>query len=1679
MQCVRSLFLLMILAVSHPLLAAECQDVFPDPAASYAANGTIEFLYQARLIGSDGELTFNNVYDYSNGNVSCDTQSCVSGPSNSANLTLPTFQTSNTVADVQVNAYTTVNLSQGEYDDVFIEQGGQLNLTTVDGNYVIDHLHVKVGSIVQLSGGTYWINTLTLEQDAQLIINGAEPATIFVQTAHFKYNAKVNSLGTPEQLVLISYDSVTMEQGTRVNGFGYASNSMHLKYQSQWLGAVNTAYLRMESEARITYAPNAIEQADFANTCSVGVTLPQPIGHWPIDVCSLSGNRYELIDVAGGNHGSTYNNSGVDYNGKYCQAGRIRGSGNVMSIPHSDAYHLPNGTVSLWINVPKLSHRSRPSAGGMGIFSKDSNGRDNGGHLTFWVTRYGAVRVRMENTTTSATIQTGNYIRENQWHHIVVTFGSDGLRTYIDGTLRGTQTNFTSGLGYNREPIILGANAWQTGNDSSPNNQLRDIYRGSIDDVRIYEQQLNAQEVSTLTNLAGGACASCNSNPELKAHWPLDLCAVNGSNGEIVDIVGSTPGSAIGNATAINDGKFCQAGKLNGAGAHINIPHTSAMSLGSGSISLWLNTPDLAYTEQSHIGGMGLFSRDSTDYDNGGHLTAWLTSDGRVNVRHQSTSQSYFVSSPAGAIRTNTWQHVVYSFGAQGMRLYIDGELVATNNQFSGGISGNSEPLILGATATISGDNQALPSQLRDFYKGGFDDVRLYENALGAADVDALYRESGYACENCTGDYPVALYRFEEEDYTGPGQVYDASGNSFHGDPIGNVQPILPAMPISCRALDVPQNFNNTVDALNTKIDMNQVGGRGTISFWYRSSLPWIDGNARQLFDASRIANPPDRDLLTDKFFFFVLKHDGSMRLAMEDSDDLDLIVDTYRYRVPANQWVHFAISWDLVNRTASLHLNGYEQPIFITAQVETSQLGDLGNLHVGDNGTEYVIIQGTDNSAYGQFDDVRVYNFIQTRAQIVADIQDRIECSPIDHYRIIHSEQALTCASTEVTIQACANANCSQLVTEPTELTLSPSGWQGGDSVTFTGSITKNLSHATAERVTLGLSNANPAAPVVCDPDCTIDFVDAGFEFFNVNQFGNSDLPAVIAESDLGVIGIRAIENRNGECSALLSGTHTVNFGYDCVTTADALYSTNQCRVPFAGIPLSGGGTGVNSGTMNLTFDADGEARLSGKQYADAGRLNLSVSANIDGANITSGNTPFDSIPDQLQISSTASDPQVAGEPFSLTFAALGANGSLLPSYQPSQFQLDVQRTSPVNSVIDGGLHYAPGATLNSQVGLVNFANAAPLTFNSGQYQYAQAYFEEVGSITLDIRDANYLGEMINANEFAMGRFIPAYFDVSTLNAGQFADSCSSAFTYVGQPFTYSLGNEPGIQIVARNALGDITSNYADTLWRLSPDMGSVSFADASTYAGEASVEQLGSVSLSGTDQFDGSARLELLASQFAYIKTATPTVPFESVIDITLEAGFLTDSDGVCYQSAYPAGCQSYALGNIQGTTQRYGRLVIGNTHGPEEEQLAMPVATEFFVDDGWRINTQDSCTAINFSQTAGDIVVTNASSGDQEHDIVGLLAPVSSTGLMAQGMSGDDDFLLGPALDANGNALRGSILMTLDPTTGKDWTDFLNVDWNQDGVIDDNDSPNGFATFGIPRDNDRTIHWRESFE
>ncbi|MEM8577777.1 MAG: Hint domain-containing protein [Pseudomonadota bacterium] len=196
---------------------------------------------------------------------------------------------------------------------------------------------------------------------------------------------------------------------------------------------------------------------------------------------------------------------------------------------------------------------------------------------------------------------------------------------------------------------------------------------------------------------------------------------------------------------------------LDGIDDFIEIPHDPSYDLTSATI-----VTELTLDTIPPSGRVGIFSRDSNDFDGGGHFTTWVTSTGAVELRWQDTGNSYTFTTGAGVISAGTDHNVQFTLDAasQTIEVYVDGNLEGTLNNVPVTLQGNSEPWVLGATQNTSGDGVADVTQghldgeisLFEIYDGAFDPAGLQAPAPaadaddtidGGAGADTIFGEAG------------------------------------------------------------------------------------------------------------------------------------------------------------------------------------------------------------------------------------------------------------------------------------------------------------------------------------------------------------------------------------------------------------------------------------------------------------------------------------------------------------------------------------------------------------------------------------------------------------------------------------------------------------------------------------------------------------------------------------------------------------------------------------------------------------------------------------------------------------------------------------------------------------------------------------------------------------------------
>lgn len=926
---------------------------------------------------------------------------------------------------------------------------------------------------------------------------------------------------------------------------------------------------------------------------------------------------------------------------------------------------------------------------------------------------------------------------------------------------------------------------------------------------------------------------------------------------------------------------------------------------------------------------------------------------------------------------------------------------------------------------------------------------------------------------------PVAEFRMDESTWSGAGSVINSVTGGTNGSPVGAAQTV-PGGKI-CRGGNIPANTSTgIIGAVDSGLDVDtQIGSSGTITFWYKSNVSWNGGGSQdsQLFDATTVNNR----------WFYLAKQQGNgrLRLNLTDSANSNFEVQTGNNTVAANSWTHIAVTWNLTSSAANNRLQIYINGALAqsTAIGTTKPLSSsIGTLYFGDNRSGFVTNPGTGNSANGVIDEARIYNYEATSAVILRDYNTTRSCPAMDHIRLEHDGTAVTCASELVTVKACADAACTSLYTGSVTTTLSPaSGWTTNPLTFSGGSATTYLSATTPQTVTLGTTTVTPTpiAGVDCfngtttnnTTACQLPFADSGFIF--------SAIPNQVAGVTSGNLTVQAVKkaDNSAACVGQFTGDVAIDMASQCVNPticAGKQVSINSTAI--ANNPASGISTYT---PVTLNFGANSIASFTLK-YPDVGQMSLSARHLLGGNNYMAGSSsafvvrPYSFVLSNIIRSADGfTNPGAtapagtaflkAGDTFSATvtaqaYGALG--GATAPNYGKEISPEGVKLTA---ALVNGlGLTAIPA--LNNATAFGSFTNgvATGTTFS----------WDEVGIITLSpaVADGDYLGAgdvSVTTTSNKIGRFIPHHFALSGSTLTNRSDlSCTpaSTFTYMSEPFNLAF------TLTAQNASNGTTQNYASangfakldgatdpwTSYGITRSFGVWGIDNAASktafpLAG-ARMALWGAAYQGNCAAPSGSwaAGLGSFSGCLAFNRSAIADGPFE-FFDVGLAP---QDADGVQLLAgalnldADNSGSSERAL--LASTKMRYGRMRISNAYGSELLPLPVPLKAEYRGTPGFRITSDDSCTAL----VAGNFALSN---------------PTRNMTLAATTPSFANPMVAGDAklkLSAPGSGKNGSIDVTV---TVPAW---LQYNWKNTG----DENPTGLAVFGIYQS--PVIYMRENY-
>nr|WP_249339293.1 MULTISPECIES: DUF6701 domain-containing protein [unclassified Vibrio] len=722
-----------------------------------------------------------------------------------------------------------------------------------------------------------------------------------------------------------------------------------------------------------------------------------------------------------------------------------------------------------------------------------------------------------------------------------------------------------------------------------------------------------------------------------------------------------------------------------------------------------------------------------------------------------------------------------------------------------------------------------------------------------------------------------------------------------------------------------------------------------------------------------------------------------------------------------------------------------------------------------------------------------------------VCALKSREVGEQVDHFRFtLPSSDALTCNAADVQIQACANSSCSELYQQPVSVNLSPNaspsasgGWVNGPHINFSNGIANlKLRRNTPGSVTVGVQNSTPTAkPFATNlcrygtgdysaQNCSLVFSDSGFIIDVPHAYANQLVTGTITALSKGdnpeqcIPSFAGVDKDVSLWSEYLTPSGGPSFLAMNVVVDDSAISNNSAAPSH----------------RSLYFDENGQAEFE-LTYREAGSLALHARFNGSGDEQDlqlTGQANFIRVPRALVLRTDSRfdmppvdgacetlDPITecapfakSGEAFDLYIKAVAAepnedndftNNLGLTNYQQQSIILNHTLVEPSNGSAGsiGTLNYdhelGEVTTVQqsvSEVGVFDFSLVPPTSY-----------------LGLDLAEANL--PISVASTGAIGRFTPYYLHLEG-NTPSFSQACNT-FTYLGQAMKFD--RLPEISVAGRfydelgtNGEGETENYKIGSWWRYSNPWLYRNFSAQSSGFNITDTETPGLLNPQEGFAWPGSvvidisdfiARLE--NAQIRYDKPYAPVEPIAEGVILQLSIDDTKDLDGVCYQTSAGSGCIGYDFPSSESQNQRWGRLLIHDTYGPETTPLSQKVEAQYFSGERFLTNSDDSCSDLgsvnHFDFDPTDFTVLKSGTATPP-EVKATLAP----SLLSAGFANIN-------FSAPGAENTGTIVSSYDLSTLLPW---LSVD--EDGNNSFEESVSGQVQFGLYRGNDRVIWWRE---
>ena len=421
-------------------------------------------------------------------------------------------------------------------------------------------------------------------------------------------------------------------------------------------------------------------------------------GYWKLD----DGSGTSATDASTNGNTGTLTNSPTWTTGQIGSAVDLDGTDDYINFGATYNYTSSDFSISHWAKFDSLT----TDTGGQGPLTIYKGAYQVNGYYAQVSTTGGVSFFTNQSGASQASSTATGVIVAGNWYHMTYVRRGATVQIYINGV------DSTTTIGSHSNPSSSSSN-FEFGRYAPGNIEMN----GQVDELRVYDRALSADEVSGLYRLN----TPTGTDTSLKGYWSFNGKDISGTTA--FDQSGAGNNGTLTNSPTKVIGKLGQALSFSEVNdTYVNIGTSAALDFTSAlSLSAWVK-PDTA--NENNRGIVGRWVTGTSGY-------MMYLSSGKLRCYVDDIySESVATLSSAG-----DWYHLGCSWDGTTIRGYINGVADGTAAKSAPSTADTGYKLVIGSYGFGNPNLTAI-------FDGKIDEVRIYNRALTASEITSLYNSS-------------------------------------------------------------------------------------------------------------------------------------------------------------------------------------------------------------------------------------------------------------------------------------------------------------------------------------------------------------------------------------------------------------------------------------------------------------------------------------------------------------------------------------------------------------------------------------------------------------------------------------------------------------------------------------------------------------------------------------------------------------------------------------------------------------------------------------------------------------------------------------------------------------------------------------------------------------------------